>query len=72
MVRTIPDAVNAALAVVMGYVTRHWVSRFVRGVGALALGAEGSQAITIAIAPSITRIYGPNAFGLLGTFIAIV
>jgi O-antigen/teichoic acid export membrane protein len=35
-------------------------------------GTAGGQAITMAAAPIITRLYGPEAFGLLGTFIAIL
>lgn len=51
---------------------RVWRSRFARNVAVVASGAAGAQAITIAFAPVITRIYGPEAFGLLGTFMAIV
>lgn len=36
----------------------------------MASGTAGAQTITIAFAPIITRIYGPEAFGLLGTFTA--
>lgn len=49
-----------------------WHSRFARNVAVVASGTAGAQAITIAFAPLITRIYGPDAFGLLGTFMAIV
>lgn len=51
---------------------RVWRSRFVRNVAVVASGTAGAQAITMAFAPLITRIYGPEAFGLLGTFMAIV
>lgn len=47
-------------------------SRFARNVAVLASGTAGAQAITIVFAPVITRIYGPEAFGLLGTFMAIL
>jgi O-antigen/teichoic acid export membrane protein len=47
-------------------------SRFVRNVVLVASGTAGAQAISLAFAPVITRIYGPEAFGLLGTFTAIV
>lgn len=43
-----------------------------RNVAIVATGTAGAQAITMAFAPFITRIYGPEAFGLLGTFIAIL
>lgn len=51
---------------------RLWRSRFARNVAVVASGTAGAQAITLAFAPFITRIYGPEAFGLLGTFMAIV
>ncbi|WP_019590426.1 MULTISPECIES: lipopolysaccharide biosynthesis protein [unclassified Thioalkalivibrio] len=51
---------------------RVWRSRFARNVAVVASGTAGAQAITMAFAPLITRIYGPEAFGLLGTFMAIV
>ena len=47
-------------------------SRFARNVAVVASGTAAAQAITMAFAPLITRIYGPEAFGLLGTFMAIV
>lgn len=43
-----------------------------RNVAIVATGTAGAQAITMAFAPIITRIYGPEAFGLLGTFMAIL
>ncbi|QKT05096.1 lipopolysaccharide biosynthesis protein [Ectothiorhodospiraceae bacterium 2226] len=51
---------------------RVWRSCFARSVAVVASGTAGAQAITMAFAPLITRIYGPEAFGLLGTFMAIV
>lgn len=45
---------------------------FVRNVFIVATGTAGAQAIVMAFAPIITRIYGPEAFGLLGTFLALV
>lgn len=47
-------------------------SRFVRNVAIVATGTAGAQALTMAFAPFITRLYGPEAFGLLGTFMAIL
>lgn len=43
-----------------------------RSVVIVATGTAGAQAITMAFSPVITRLYGPEAFGLLGTFTAIV
>lgn len=45
---------------------------FVRNVTILASGTAGAQAITMALSPIITRMYGPEAFGLMGSFMAIV
>lgn len=47
-------------------------SKFVRNVAIVATGTAGAQAITMAFAPIITRLYGPEAFGLLGIFMAIL
>lgn len=47
-------------------------SKFVRNVAIVATGAAGAQAITMAFSPIITRLYGPEAFGVLGTFTAIL
>lgn len=47
-------------------------NKFVRNVAIVATGAAGAQAITMAFSPFITRIYGPEAFGLLGVFMALV
>ena len=49
-----------------------WRSPFSRNVALVASGTAGAQAITIVFAPILTRIYGPEAFGLFGTFTAIV
>lgn len=51
---------------------RAWRNRVVRNVAVLASGTVAAQAITMAFSPFITRIYGPEAFGLQGTFMAIV
>lgn len=45
---------------------------FVRNVLAVATGSAVAQAITIAFAPVITRMYGPESFGQLGAFMAIL
>ncbi|WP_440997950.1 lipopolysaccharide biosynthesis protein [Arhodomonas sp. SL1] len=49
-----------------------WRSKFARSVAVVASGTAGAQAITMAFAPVITRLYGPEAYGLLGTFSAMV
>lgn len=55
-----------------GAFARLWNSRFARNVAVMASGTAGAQAITMASAPVITRLYGPEAFGILGTFMAIL
>ena len=47
-------------------------SSFVRNVTIVASGTAAAQAVTIAFSPLITRIYGAEAFGLLGVFNALV
>lgn len=54
------------------YLDRVWRSGFARNVAIVATGTAGAQAITMAFAPLITRIYSPEAFGLLGTFMAMI
>jgi len=63
---------NRMIAFLNQALNRVWRSRFARNVAVVASGTAGAQAITIAFAPLITRIYGPEAFGLLGTFLAIL
>ena len=43
-------------------------SPFVRNVAVVAGGTAAAQAVTIAISPVITRLYGPDSFGVLGVF----
>lgn len=45
---------------------------FIRNVAKVAGGTAAAQAITIAFYPIITRLYGPEAFGILGLFTSIV
>jgi len=47
-------------------------SKFVRNVAVVASGTAGAQAIAMAFSPVITRLYCPETFGLLGTFLALV
>lgn len=60
------------IALIRNFITRTWKSRFVRSVAVVASGTAGAQAITMAFSPVITRLYGPEAFGLLGVFMAMV
>jgi len=45
---------------------------FMRNVAKVAGGTAAAQAITIAFYPIITRLYGPEAFGILGLFMVVV
>jgi O-antigen/teichoic acid export membrane protein len=45
---------------------------FVRNVAMVATGTAAAQAISMAFSPIITRVYGPEAFGVLGVFMSIV
>ena len=45
---------------------------FIRKVITLVLGTALAQGITVIFTPLVTRLYGPEAFGLLGTFTALV
>lgn len=60
------------IALLRRYLDRLLRSRFVGNVTLMASGTVGAQAITMAFAPLITRLYGPEAFGLLGTFTVMV
>jgi O-antigen/teichoic acid export membrane protein len=45
---------------------------FIRSVTVLISGTAAAQLVTIAFSPLITRLYGPEVFGTLGIFLAIV
>lgn len=45
---------------------------FIRNVVIVASGTAAAQVITLLFTPLITRLYGPEAFGILGTFNSIV
>jgi O-antigen/teichoic acid export membrane protein len=47
-------------------------SASVRNVLKLAGGTAGSQVIAVAAAPILTRLYGPESFGILATFASIL
>lgn len=44
----------------------------VRNVVIMATGTAAAQALTMILSPIITRMYGPDAYGLMGVFMAIV
>lgn len=43
-------------------------SKFVKNVIIMALGFTGAQTLNILLSPVITRLYGPEAFGIMSTF----
>ncbi|MEJ8767648.1 oligosaccharide flippase family protein [Oceanobacillus sp. HCA-5259] len=45
---------------------------FVRNVIVLSSGTAAAQIIAMLLTPIITRLYGPYAYGLMGTFMAII
>ncbi|WP_175615806.1 lipopolysaccharide biosynthesis protein [Piscibacillus halophilus] len=47
-------------------------SKFIRNIAIVASGTIAAQIINFGLTPVITRIYGPDAFGLLGTFMAVI
>jgi O-antigen/teichoic acid export membrane protein len=47
-------------------------SKFIRNVSIITSGTAVAQLLIVAFTPIITRYYGPEAFGLLGTFLAVV
>lgn len=47
-------------------------SKFVRNVTSVAAGIATAQAISLAFMPFLTRLYGPEAFGALAAFTAVV
>lgn len=49
-----------------------WRRPFFRNVAVLAGGSVAGQIISLAFSPIITRLYGPEAFGILGVFTSVV
>lgn len=45
---------------------------FVRNVLVLSTGTASAQIIVMLLSPVITRMYGPEAFGLMGSFAALI
>ena len=44
----------------------------VRNVGVVAVGTALAQAVAMAFSPLITRLYGPDAFGVLSVFMSLL
>jgi len=59
------------LAEVRGAFDRIRKSSFVKNVAVVAGGTAGAQALAMVFSPIITRLYGPEAYGVLGVFMAL-
>ncbi len=46
-------------------------SKLLRNIVTVVSGTAGAQAITLTFMPVITRLYGPEAYGVLGTFLSV-
>lgn len=55
-----------------GHAKRLSSHRLVRSVAIVASGTAGAQAISLGFSPILTRLYTPEAFGILGTFLAML
>lgn len=63
---------RAMTGVLTRYLRMLTMKRFIFDVAVLSGGTAIAQAISILLSPVITRMYGPEAFGILGVFTAIV
>ncbi|WP_347862279.1 oligosaccharide flippase family protein [Salimicrobium sp. PL1-032A] len=52
-------------------ITKFLRAEFVRKVMVMVSGTAGAQALILLASPIITRLYGPEAFGILGVFMAV-
>ncbi|MCF3942619.1 lipopolysaccharide biosynthesis protein [Oceanobacillus alkalisoli] len=53
-------------------ITKLIKSSFVRNVLIMLTGTAGAQVVAMALSPIITRLYGPEAFGVMGTFNSMI
>lgn len=56
----------------LGFISSLWRRQFVRNVTVVAGGTAIAQVITVAASPVITRLYGPEALGVMGVFGSVV
>ena len=54
------------------FLVKYKKNKFIRNVATAATGSAGAQVLTLLFAPFITRLYSPDAFGMLGSFMALV
>lgn len=55
-----------------GILARAGQSHFLRNVGVLTGGTAFAQALTVLALPVLTRLYSPEAFGLLSVYVALM
>lgn len=65
-------SINISKKFVMRNIREILKKKFVRSVFVVASGTFLAQAINMIFAPVITRLYGPEAFGILGVFTSMV
>lgn len=65
-------AIQARLQSLRDMIRRFFARPFVRNVATVASGTALAQVIAMAFAPLITRLYGPEAYGLQGIFFSVV
>lgn len=47
-------------------------SKFIKNVMIMVTGTAAAQAVSMVLSPIITRLYGPEAYGIMGTFMALL
>lgn len=60
------------LGVMKDFLTRIFKRKFVRNVLTMASGTAFAQAITMLFSPILTRMYGPEVFGIVAIFASIL
>ena len=60
------------IASALGMIKRLTDSHFVRNVAMVGGGIAAAQAMALIFMPFLTRLYGPDAFGIAAAFAAIV
>lgn len=63
---------SAVFPVIQGIVKRLKSSNFIRDVAMVGGGIAAGQAIALVFMPFLTRLYGPESFGIAAAFAAIV
>jgi O-antigen/teichoic acid export membrane protein len=66
--RTVPPRRRGRLANLVADGMR---SKLLRNILTVVTGTAGAQAVTMALMPVITRLYGPEAYGALGVFMGL-